>query len=72
MDKRPDADLLERMAEANEQASDYINNGNMPNAMPAPPPLVSAMFKAMAMTQRRLAKDTREGKPLNERVATDG
>jgi hypothetical protein len=72
MTDKPDADLLERMAEANEQTADYILSGNVPTFMPAPPPLVAGILKATAVVQRKLAKDARDGKLVKERCSTDG
>jgi hypothetical protein len=67
----PDADLLEKMADANVHTAIYIEQGGNPPG-PVPSHIVSGMLHMIAVAQRKIAKDIREGRGVRERVSTDG
>lgn len=70
--KTPDPDLLEKMADANEQTADLLVNGASVGGFGPPPDMVGAILRTIAMAQRKLAKDTRDGKHVREGHSTDG
>jgi hypothetical protein len=73
---KPNPDLLEQIAEAFEQTSDFIDHSGTELRMvnSVPPQAATAMLKFQAAAMRRLAKRTRDGRPVvgRERCSTDG
>lgn len=70
--KKPDAELLDKMADANEQTADFLDRGIGVAGFGPPPDMVAAILRTAALAQRKLAKDTRDGKNFRERHSTDG
>jgi hypothetical protein len=67
---KPDADFLDKLADANDATADIIGGVNFGHG--APPELMAVMFRSAAHAQRKLAKDIRAGKVRGERISTDG